>query len=84
MDFFVYVLENKNGKLYIGQTQDLNKRIKEHNPTDEDADLSKFTHKHRPWKLIGSEKFPTRSQAMSREKQLKSWKDPKRVRKLFI
>jgi len=45
--------------------------------------LGKYTHKNGPWVIIGCEEFATRSEAMIREKQLKSWKSPSKVRTLF-
>ncbi|HAI74176.1 MAG TPA: endonuclease [Candidatus Moranbacteria bacterium] len=65
--FFVYIIENNNGKLYIGQTYNLEKRILGHN------ELGKgYTSKFRPWKLVYSEKFDSRKEAMEREKYLKT------------
>lgn len=81
--FHVYALENPQGRLYIGYTSDLDRRISEHNDPDGKAHLKKFTHKNDPWRLVGFEKFSSRSEAMKREKQLKSWKNPKRVRELL-
>ncbi|MFO0949278.1 MAG: GIY-YIG nuclease family protein, partial [Planctomycetota bacterium] len=48
--FWVYVLENSSGRFYIGHTEDLERRLSEHNypgPT-----LGKFTLKHGPWVLV--------------------------------
>jgi putative endonuclease len=79
----VYVLENPKGRLYIGQTADLERRLKQHNTPEGHEHLGKYTHRNGPWVLIGSESYPTRSEAMLRERQLKSWKSPKKVRALF-
>jgi putative endonuclease len=70
--FYVYILQSQfSGKRYIGQTDDLNRRIIEHNTKSHNA--RKFTSKHAgPWILIHSECFDTRTQAMNREKWLKS------------
>jgi putative endonuclease len=70
--FYVYVLKNKQaGKRYIGQTNDLNRRIAEHNGkgTNPKCYTRKFPGL---WQLIYSEEYPTRSEAMKREKWLKS------------
>jgi putative endonuclease len=68
MPHFVYVLiSEKNGIRYIGMTQDLEKRLKEHN-----SGKSKFTKGHLPWKLVYKETFETRLEARTREKFLKS------------
>ncbi|MDQ8209694.1 GIY-YIG nuclease family protein, partial [Coraliomargarita sp. SDUM461003] len=81
--YFVYVLENASGRLYIGHTNDVARRIEEHNSPEGKGHLGKYTHRNGPWSLLGFEKFETRSEAMRREKQLKSWKSPKKVRTLF-
>ncbi|MCG8526350.1 MAG: GIY-YIG nuclease family protein [Opitutales bacterium] len=81
--FFLYVLENPKKKLYIGHTQNHKKRVHEHNPDKSTQDPTKWTHKNGPWDLIGYETYSTRSEAMIRERQLKAWKSPKKVRKLF-
>ncbi len=67
MNIFIYVLENNNGKIYIGQTYSLEKRLSEHNDTG-----FGYTSKFRPWRLIHSERFITRKEAMARERYLKT------------
>lgn len=71
MSFFVYVLQNPDGKLYIGQTDDLKRRFIQHN--DPMHTLTRTTNRFRgPWKVIYSEMLPSRSAALAREKALKS------------
>jgi putative endonuclease len=72
MSFYVYVLKSlSNGKFYIGQTSNLTKRIQQHN--DPNYKLTYFTKRNLgPWKLVYNEEYPTRAEAMKREKQLKS------------
>ena len=66
--FTVYVLQgNSNGKLYIGQTADLKRRLFEHGNR-----LSRYTKGRGPWKLIYQEEYHTRAKAMAREHFLKS------------
>jgi putative endonuclease len=68
--FNVYVLINPQRRIYIGQTDDLNRRIVEHNSIDHNP--CKYTSKFPgPWRLIHYEQYPTRSEAMIREKWLK-------------
>lgn len=68
--FYVYALySSKFNKIYVGQTIDLDKRLIEHN-----SGLSNYTKRFMPWKIIYTEKVETRTDAMKREKQLKSQK----------
>ncbi|MFA5403550.1 MAG: GIY-YIG nuclease family protein, partial [Ignavibacteria bacterium] len=66
--YFVYILRSlKNGKYYIGQTQDLESRIKVHNSAK-----ARWTKRYQPWELIHSEIYTRRCDAMKREKFLKN------------
>jgi putative endonuclease len=69
MTYFVYVLKSKNkSKLttYVGYTNNLKKRINLHN----NGKGAKFT-RGRSWKIVYSEKFLTKKEAMSREYYIK-------------
>ena len=72
MPYWVYILQNEiTGKLYKGQTSDLDNRVKRHN-SDEPGSM-RYTHKQKgSWRLIYSEECSTRSEATQREKFLKS------------
>ena len=66
--FFVYVLySEKLKKRYVGSTNDVNKRLSEHN-----SGKSKFTKGGIPWKIVYTESFETNSEARAKEKFLKS------------
>ena len=65
--FYVYVLSNPEGRLYIGSTGNLEQRVKRHQ--DDRAGWTRF---HGPWKLVHHESFPTRTEAMRRERVLKN------------
>ena len=67
MSYFVYVLINPENKIYIGQTNDLQRRLAEHNETDFRGTLHTKRHKG-PWEIVYSEEVSTRSEAMKREK----------------
>ena len=68
MEYFVYVLESEiDGRLYKGQTDNLHKRLLEHN-----SGKTKSTKGYKPWKLIYFEKFETREDALLREKYFKT------------
>ncbi|MBX3178126.1 MAG: GIY-YIG nuclease family protein [Candidatus Hydrogenedentes bacterium] len=70
--YYVYVLRSAStGKIYIGQTSHLENRLAQHN--DPDCTFTMYTKRNQgPWVVIHTEMFPTRRQAMLREKQLKS------------
>ncbi len=44
--YWVYILENPKGKFYIGHTDDLQRRLSEHNSGEKIG--SKYTHKNGP------------------------------------
>jgi putative endonuclease len=68
--YFVYILlSEKDNKRYIGCTENLDRRLTEHN-----SGLVKSTKNRRPLKLIHFEKFISKSDAMKREKKIKSKK----------
>jgi len=82
MIFYVYVLVNPLSKIYIGQTNNLARRICEHNEPGFSGTL--YTKKHPgPWVLFYKEEFQSRSEAMQRERQLKSFQGRKFVRSLL-
>ena len=71
MSYFIYILRTSSNTLYIGQTNNLEKRLKEHqNKTSKSA---KYIRYFSSSKLVYSEKYPTRKEAMQREAQLKRW-----------
>ncbi len=76
--FWVYLLQNPQGRFYIGHTDDLPSRLDSHNRTDRVA--GKFTRKHGPWELVWSEAHSTRASAMTRERQLKALKSARWIR----
>ncbi len=81
--FFVYILYSSTAdKYYVGHTNDIQRRLGEHN--DNSANSSKFCSKNGPWQLVYYEAdFPTRSEAASREKQIKAWKSRKKIESLI-
>jgi len=74
--YFVYILRTSSNTLYIGQTNDLERRLKEHkNKTSRSA---KYINYFKYFELVYSEEYLTRIEAMRREKQLKSWTKSKK------
>jgi putative endonuclease len=67
------------GKIYIGYTSDLTERLKSHN----ELATKGWTIKFRPWKIVHSEVFESKRDAMRREKELKSAKGRKWIWELI-
>ncbi|HEY9166142.1 MAG TPA: GIY-YIG nuclease family protein [Candidatus Kryptonia bacterium] len=65
--YWVYVIESEDGHHYTGQTDDLDRRVDEHN-----SGMSHSTKHGRNWRIVYSEQFETRREAMKREKYLKT------------
>ncbi len=73
--FYVYILQSQStGKLYIGQTNNLNDRVARHN-----ANRNNYTKFKGPWLLLFALEFHKRSEAVVFERKLKSWKSSKAV-----
>jgi len=72
--YWVYVIYNSQAdKFYVGQTVDIKRRMDQHNGITKNP--SKYTTMFAgDWRLIYSEIHPTRSDAIKREKQLKSYR----------
>jgi putative endonuclease len=72
MAFWVYLLQSEStGRVYIGQTSDLQRRLREHNDTE--LGRRRYTRRLKgPWQLRYSEEHVSRSEAMRRERFLKS------------
>lgn len=71
--YYIYVIQSDIGKIYIGQTENIEVRLKQHN--DKNFDKRSYTKKQGShWKLVYSEEYLTRKEAQIREKALKSHK----------
>lgn len=81
MQWFIYVLYNYSArKIYIGQTNNIERRLVEHNNKLGNHYTSKFSGL---WKLVYREVFSTRKEAIIRERQLKSYKGRQFIKKLI-
>ena len=80
MSFYVYILRTSSNTLYVGQTNNLEKRIKEHK--SKTIKSSKYIRSFPSFELVYSESFTTRSQALKREYELKTW--PKEKKEALI
>lgn len=66
--YYVYIVKCRDNSLYTGYTNNLEKRIKEHNESRRGA---KYTRGRRPVTLAYYERFETPNEAMSREWHIK-------------
>lgn len=75
----VYILRSlKNGRHYIGSTENIDQRLKYHN-----SGANKSTKPYRPWKIIYTEDFDSKKDAYNREMQIKSYKGGRAFKELI-
>ena len=72
--FYVYILKCNDGSYYIGHTDNLEKRIQEHNMNK----YAGYTATRLPVELVFSEEFTSRDAALNAEHKLKKWTRKKR------
>jgi len=74
--YWVYILTNRSGTLYVGMTSDLERRIAEHRARHFP---NAFTARYAMDRLIYAEPHATALDATRRERQLKAWRRAKKV-----
>ena len=67
--FFTYMLRCAGGSYYVGHTDDIERRITQH----ETGAGSGYTATRLPVQLVWFEEFPTREEAKAAEAQVKNW-----------
>ena len=72
---WAYMLHCRGGKFYTGHTDDLERRVAEH----ETGALPCFTTEYLPVKLVWSQDFGTREEALRAERQIKGWSRKKKL-----
>ena len=78
MSFHLYILYSEQyDRFYVGQTNQLDKRIERHN-----NGFVRSTKSYRPWKLVYTEAFANRSEAVKRESEIKRWNSKIKIKKL--
>jgi len=75
--YFVYILECADRSFYVGCTNNLENRIKQHNNSKHGAHYTKI---RRPVTLKYSEKFGGLKEARKREAEIMSWRREKKMR----
>jgi len=74
MGFWVYILHCSDGSYYTGHTDDLETRLAKHGS----GEIEGYTSSRIPVKLVFSEEFPTRVEALSAERRIKGWSRKKK------
>ncbi|MGH7790946.1 MAG: GIY-YIG nuclease family protein [Thermodesulfobacteriota bacterium] len=69
MSFWVYILRCADNSYYTGHTEDLEKRIAEH----QSDECKNYTSTRLPVVLVFSQEFPSREEALASERQIKGW-----------
>ncbi len=72
--FFAYMLQCADESYYVGHTDDLEKRLCEHNEGGKCA----YTESRQPLQLVWSQEFATREEALAAELQIKRWSRAKK------
>ncbi|WP_118856898.1 GIY-YIG nuclease family protein [Sphingomonas mesophila] len=75
MSFWAYMLHCNAGRFYVGHTDDLERRIAQH----ERGALPGFTRNYLPVELVRSQEFTTRAEAKEAERQIKGWRRDKKL-----
>ena len=74
MSFSVYILRCADGRYYTGHTDDLERRVAEH----QNGGFCSFTSVRRPVELVFQEAFPTRIEALEAERRIGGWSRAKK------
>jgi putative endonuclease len=74
-EYYVYIMSNVSRTLYIGVTNNLERRAYEH----KQKQIPGFTQKYNVTNLVYIETFPDPQSAIEREKQLKKWRRDKKI-----
>ena len=70
--YYVYLIQNENGEIYIGFTEDLKQRLSQHNNSDN------YSTRGRNWELAYYEAYCSKEDALERERKLKHHGQSKR------
>jgi predicted GIY-YIG superfamily endonuclease len=74
MAFYAYILKCADGKYYTGHTDDLEKRIGQH----QSGLIKGYTSSRLPVTLMWAQDFPTRYEALDAELKIKGWSQAKK------
>jgi predicted GIY-YIG superfamily endonuclease len=72
--FWIYILKCSDGSYYTGHTDDLEPRIAAH----QTGAIKSYTSRRLPVRLVYSEQFTTRAEALEQERRIKGWSRAKK------
>ena len=75
MTFWAYMLHCRGGAFYTGHTDDLERRVVQH----QSGMVAGFTRDRHPLELVWSQEFQTRYEALSAELRIKGWSRKKKL-----
>ena len=77
--FYIYILQSEQDQsFYIGFSENLSQRLEKHNTAK-----SGYTATKKPWKIVYSECFDNKTDALKREKYIKNQKSREFIKKLI-
>ena len=74
--YYVYIMTNQSRTLYVGFTNDIRQRVRQH----KDDLVEGFTSRYKIDRLVYFEVFSDAYSGIAREKQIKKWRREKKVR----
>ena len=80
MEFYLYILKCNDESYYIGHTENLEKRVSEHN----EGLYKCYTFNRRPLKLVYTKKFTSRLEALTAERKIKKWTRQRKERLIMF
>ncbi len=72
--FWIYILRCSDGSYYTGHTDNLDKRLHEH----QYGTIKGYTHTRRPVELVYQQMFAAREDAFSSERKINGWSRKKK------
>ena len=78
--WFIYIILSQDNSLYTGITNNLNRRLVAHQA----GIASSYTRSHKPVRIIYTEQAKTKSNALKREIEIKSWSRTKKIATLKL
>ena len=78
--YYLYILESGTvDRYYVSISSNPHYRLEYHNGFEKG-----FTSRYRPWRLVFTKEYPSRTEAHAAETKVKGWKSRKRIGGLFI